>query len=643
MTLAISTFDNKRGGNPFFKAAGHPLAARAMPALLAELAAAGPVAIYDPLDCAEDLAALYDLTGLTIEGVYVQDLDHLGGSKLGQAPRPVTDLAGAKAATVWLLCFDDERPRGHIAHLVPAGAKVQSLAPLRLPEEMLSDTRNYLANVNFATNFAFFREAEGQHSRVATADYWSGYGAKAPFLWLCLFDESGAVLAEWRETWDSPGGAIAIDSGEVRRRFGLGAFTGQLFLHACGIAGHDIVKYALDTYGDDAQVLSCTHDANAWPADYYAGLPAPRADETVLLWVQNSHPAPIPGGAVGLNPMGRDEAVAWLQDPLPAFASTAVDTRSLLPETAWPQQIEVVAGKHMVRPRYEVLNGKGRSRIAHVNVERADLKPDPRIADIANLMGKGYILAAPLLPPARYRTSLLPTPMARAQANLPLAVLVYDAEGREVATRSLGTLPRDHETALDLADLLDGNTELRAAPNGGSGPWGHVELVYDFSEGGEADGWLHAIFRYEDLRSGHSAETSFGSHIFNTVLTYKSEPQSYAGRPPGLSTRLFLRLGPPPLEAFCHLIYPASTPWHANSETHLALHGADGREIASREVAIPCGGSLLWRVSETFDAGALEAAAGGYVIIRDMSCRLFGYHGLLSGQEAFSLDHMFGF
>ena len=49
-----------------------------------------------------------------------------------------------------------------------------------------------------------------------------------------------------------------------------------------------------------------------------------------------------------------------------------------------------------------------------------------------------------------------------------------------------------------------------------------------------------------------------------------------------------------------------------------------------------------------------EAGVGAYVIIRDTTCRLFGYHGLLGpssagvnggGTEsgAFSLDHMFGF
>ena len=45
---------------------------------------------------------------------------------------------------------------------------------------------------------------------------------------------------------------------------------------------------------------------------------------------------------------------------------------------------------------------------------------------------------------------------------------------------------------------------------------GHAELVYDFRDGGGADGWLHALFRYEDRQSGHAAESSFGAHIFNT-------------------------------------------------------------------------------------------------------------------------------
>jgi hypothetical protein len=185
--------------------------------------------------------------------------------------------------------------------------------------------------------------------------------------------------------------------------------------------------------------------------------------------------------------------------------------------------------------------------------------------------------------------------------------------------------------------------------------WGHLELVYDFAAGGEADGWLHGLFRYEDRASGHLAETSFGAHIFNTVLTYKSEPQSYGGRPPGLSTRLFLRLGEAPRDTLCHLIYPASLPWHRESTTDLLLYDRQGREVARRRVSIACSGSLFWRYHAMFDRRERDnAGTGAYVIVRDATCRLFGYHGLLGpnghglegeapGSGAFSLDHMFGF
>jgi hypothetical protein len=128
------------------------------------------------------------------------------------------------------------------------------------------------------------------------------------------------------------------------------------------------------------------------------------------------------------------------------------------------------------------------------------------------------------------------------------------------------------------------------------------------------------------------------------VLTYRNEPQSYVARPPGLSTRLFLRLGPAPLDTICHLIYPASTPWHGTSGTRIILYDGNGEEIAESALAIPCGGSRLWHYSEMFDAADRSRAGdGAYVVIRDTTCRLFGYHGLLGPSGAFSLDHMFGF
>ena len=148
--------------------------------------------------------------------------------------------------------------------------------------------------------------------------------------------------------------------------------------------------------------------------------------------------------------------------------------------------------------------------------------------------------------------------------------MVHDSSGRLVYEHRFGNLSRNHATALNVTEHLQALNRL-------TGSYGHVELVYDFDAGTEADGWLHALFRYTDRESGHVAETNFGSHIFNTVLTYQNEPQSYKGRPPGLSTQLFLRVGESGYQTFCHLIYPASTPWHENSNTVLTLFDAMGK------------------------------------------------------------------
>ncbi len=642
MALRIETFDNATGGNTLYKALTHPRAAEPARALLAGLSAGGPVAICDPNGAISAFAELFGLAGIEIVGVYVQELERLGAVVLGRTARPLTELAHSNACSVFVAAFDADRLLAQLEPYLPPGARSFSLDRMRIPPDRLTNRRHYLDPLNFATNFAFFRDTDQLHTRLVTANYWPGYGAGAITWWLTLFGQSGEVLAEWCEECGRTARGIVLDSRAIRARFRLPEFCGQLFVHAVGAAGHDVVKYALDVIGDgstqpaagDDRSLSATHDANAWPADRYAGLPAPAPGEQVVLWVQNSHPVPIPPGAVGINAMG-DEAVVPLAEPIAPFASRAVDVARLLPGLAWPAQIELRAGKHMVRPRYEVIEA-GRRRIAHVNVERADLVPDPNLPFLVEMLGKGYLLPAPVLPRGRWRTSVLPTPMAVGQNELPIAAIVYDPEGNEILRRPLGRMPRGRVTAFDLDD------EARMAALGDG--YGHLELVYDFSAGGEADGWLHAIFRYRQRASGHAAETSFGAHVFNTIVTYRDEPQSYSGRPPGLSTRLFLRLGESGYDTMCHLIYPASRPWRQASATEITLCDGDGHEIAHASMAIPCSGSRLWTYRALFaDADRARAGTGAYAIIRDPGCRLFGYHGLVGGDGAFSLDHMFGF
>ncbi|HEX4261685.1 MAG TPA: hypothetical protein VHY76_11340 [Acetobacteraceae bacterium] len=626
--LQIATFDQRQGGNVLYKALAHPLAAEALAALAGRLAAAGPVALFDPDGVAEALYALCPaMPGPA--ALFVQDVREVGRDRLGISARPLAALPDCAAVTVLVAAFDAARIAARIAPLLPSGADCLTLDEARLPEPMLTNKRRTLDRLNYATNHAFFREQDGFSTRLVTANYWAGYGAGPVRLWLRLFDAAGSVLVTWEEDLPAGPAGIAIDSREVRARFGLPEFTGQLFIHAIGAAGHDVVKYALDTFeARPGGSLSCTHDANAWPADRYAGLPAPRQDERVIFWLQNSHFAPIPAGAIALDRMGAERPVP-LDRAVPGFATVAVDVADVLPGLRWPAQIELRAGRHVVRPRYEVIRA-GRSRIAHVNVERADLASDPGIRAMGGALGRGFLLPFPVLPAADFRTIVQPNPMAHSETSTPLRLDVFDTEGRRVAERFLGNLPRDHALAVEVE---------APGPEGG-----HAELVYDFRDGGEANGWLHALMRYEHRASGHAAETSFGAHVFNTAMTYKDEPQSYSGPPPGLTTRLFLKLGEDGRQSFAWLIYPASAPWHPRSQTALVLHDGAGRPIAERAIAIACCGSATVRPHAVFGPALLEEAGSrGYVLIRDATCRLFGYHGLEGEGGAFSLDHMFGF
>lgn len=634
MALAIRTFSNASGPSAFFKAVGHPLVAGALHAFLTGLGTRGDVAVYDPHGHAADLFALHPVPWRPVEHL-VQNLEDVGHTLFGLAARPVTDLPDLPVATVLVADYDAGRAVQAIRHLAGPGTRIVDLDSVRLPEGMLSRPGRYLDPLNFATNVALIRDGHGLHTRIATVNYWSGYGAAAPRLWLRLFDAEGRALATWEERLGPAGAALTLDSRTIRKRFRLPDVAGSLFIHAVGIAGHDTIKYALDVASEDGATLTTTHDANAFPADLYAGVPAPGADERVILWLQNAHPLPIPAGAIRLYRMGGEPSAVW-DEPVPAFGTRALDVGALLPGVRWPAQVEVHAGRHIVRPRYEVVRGRTRI-VAHANVERTDLRPDPRLPELAGVLGKGHILSLPLLPPATWRTEVLPTPMATRQRSLPVAALAYDADGTLVARASLGVLARDHATLLDTDALLAETGGLRSG-------FGHLELVYDFHAGDEADGWLHALARCTHRASGHAADTSFGSHVFNLPVVYRGEPQSYAGPAPGLSTRLYLRLPEAAeVEAMALLIYPASGLWHARSATELALVAADGSTVAREEAAIPRSGSLLLSPAERFGAAAMAQARGGSVIVRDATCRLFGYHALLGAGGRFSLDHMFGF
>jgi hypothetical protein len=630
--LEIETYDNLRGGNVAYKALAHPVAAEALARIAVSLNRTGPVAIYDPSGIAGVLLAL--APEIEAEGIYVHDSLAVGQKCGTHRTRALIELGTASVSNVLIAAFDAPRLTARVKPFLPSGAAAITLDEAKLPASLITNPVRYLDAVNFATNFAFFRDDDLFGTRLTTVNYWAAYGAKAVSFFMRLYDASGRVLAQWQEKVPENGGGFVVDSGDVRRRFRLQAFVGQLFIHVVGAAGHDIVKYALDVYSTNGGgSLSSTHDANAWPADRYAGLPAPLPGERVVLWVQNSHAAVIPAGAMALDRMGADSPVS-IETDIPPFATHPVDVSVLLPGVTWPSQIEFRAGRHVVRPRYEV-GRNSRTRIAHVNVERNDLQVDQGIKTMPATLGRGYLLPFPILPRSRFRTWVQPTPMTISAMRIPLRVDVFSNDGSKIAEKFLGVLPRNHCFALDFDDLLG----VDVLADGG-----HAELVYDFRAGGDADGWLHALFRYEHRGTGHVSESSFGAHIFNTLMTYRNEPQSYNGPPPGLTTKLFLKLGTGEFESFAVLMYPASARWHERSNTKLEMHRHTGEVLASKNIEIACSGSMMIYPSAEFGSDALrEAGLGGYLLIRDETCRLFGFHGLDDGAGRFSLDHMFGY
>jgi hypothetical protein len=635
MSLKIETYSNVTGSNAFFKALSHPDAQAKIKHLVNTLKNSKKVALYDPLGLYDPANTYFNFKDLSIQTIYCQDTNQIGKTVGNHTYEPITALNASQCDTLLILTFDADVFKTSLDMLLKTQSiTVHTLDEVRVSDAFITHKRKYLNPLNFVTNFVFFRAKDGYDTTFFTKNYWLDNGSKKVSYAAWLFDDKGALMAHFID--DLKEGSILISSKEIQKRFHLHDFVGQLFVHIIGAEGHDVFKYALDIEGADGS-FSCTHDANSFPAEYYAGLPAPQSDEKVIFWLQNSHPFPIPAGTIGFQVIGEDNTYRAYPNELEGYGTVEIVMNDLMPDVEWPKQIEAHTKKYIVRPRYEVLK-QGKRRIAHLNVERTDLKPDAHLATLGQLMGKGFILPAPIFNFKDFQNIILPTPMARSQQNLPFKLHVYDADGSFVMDHPLGLKKRHEQAPVNINELMAKHGKTFASG------YGHMELLYDFSAGQEADGWLHALCRYEHNHIEHQAETSFGGHIFNTVLTYKDEPQSYSGRAPGLRTKIFLRLSANEnADAFCHLIYCASTPWHEHSKTTLSLFNKDGQQLAEETLHIPCSGSRLWHAQEIFGKKAIQEALEGHVMIRDLTCRLFGYHGLRHNDGRFSLDHMFGF
>lgn len=78
-----------------------------------------------------------------------------------------------------------------------------------------------------------------------------------------------------------------------------------------------------------------------------------------------------------------------------------------------------------------------------------------------------------------------------------------------------------------------------------------------------------------------------------------------------------------------------------------------GRNVAYKALAHPLAADRLARLAASlnragrvaiYDPNVLhDAGHGGCILIKDETCRLFGFHGHDDGAGRFPFDHMFGF
>ena len=191
MVLKIETFSNHTGGNALYKALSHPKTFQKMTTLLQQIGQES-IALYDPLGILDAVLEFYALSfqPLHISSVYAQDFKEIGKkfpAIKDITSQPLTELAKSSAQILLILAFGKDNFLSAISPYLAKEMKIYSLDDVRL--DALAEANNYLTPLNFATNFAFFREQDGFHTSLITANYWHRYGAKDVYFVCTLLEK----------------------------------------------------------------------------------------------------------------------------------------------------------------------------------------------------------------------------------------------------------------------------------------------------------------------------------------------------------------------------------------------------------------------------------------------------------------------
>ena len=211
----------------------------------------------------------------------------------------------------------------------------------------------------------------------------------------------------------------------------------------------------------------------------------------------------------------------------------------------------------------------GHARISHPNVERNDLKPDRQtwrtrraawqIAYRARAGAAARTISRPRLCQRRCRPG---SRICRSKRWSMMRAANWPSINSAISSAAIPS--RSTSTSLFKGEKLDGG-------------YGHIELVYDFAAGHEADGWLHGLFRY---RRPHRAtrRKPVSARMYSTRCSpTKTNRKAMPARRRASARGFSCAWAPQPYDTMCHLIYPASHPGMTTSDTSLDPHLEQGR------------------------------------------------------------------
>ena len=237
-----------------------------------------------------------------------------------------------------------------------------------------------------------------------------------------------------------------------------------------------------------------------------------------------------------------------------------------------------------------------------------------------------------------WQSLVLPTPMALSPDRA--------ADGRAAFTTATATRCRDSVSAGCRATMRRCSTSTRSTARGTRRRLRPYRAGLRFLRtAARRDGWLHALFRYRHRARRPCRRDQFRRACLQhdadlsrrAAILYRPAAGTVDAAVPAPRRRRLRHAVPPDLPGVA-----AVAPARARPKSFSTTARARSRRAAPGDPLLRLAPVALSRAVRRRDPRPRRRPAPTS-IVRDPTCRLFGYHGLLGRDGAFSLDHMFGF